>query len=126
MIQRAVDSYRNRYPNMRSRRVARQEKLLKGTLRKRKQETSNIPKTILIEENGIKYRIRINIESVLLDSIDLEFKKTNCVFPRAMLSTLNPSQRRLDEIRCNEIGWKLASISSVLLSVLTHFYFRLG
>ncbi|CAO3624087.1 unnamed protein product [Cunninghamella blakesleeana] len=37
LIQRAVDSYRNRYPSMRSRRVARQEKLLKGTLRKRKQ-----------------------------------------------------------------------------------------
>ncbi|KAI9277541.1 hypothetical protein BY458DRAFT_432868 [Sporodiniella umbellata] len=36
LIQRAVDSYRNRYPNMRSRRVARQEKLLNGTLRKRK------------------------------------------------------------------------------------------
>ncbi|RCI03610.1 hypothetical protein CU098_009853 [Rhizopus stolonifer] len=46
LIQRAVDSYRNRYPNMRSRRVARQEKLLNGTLRKRKNrddedETSN-------------------------------------------------------------------------------------
>ncbi|RUP49164.1 hypothetical protein BC936DRAFT_143153 [Jimgerdemannia flammicorona] len=36
LIQRAVDSYRNRYPNMRSRRVARQEKLMNGTLRKRK------------------------------------------------------------------------------------------
>lgn len=36
LIQRAVDSYRNRYPSMRSRRVARQEKLLNGTLRKRK------------------------------------------------------------------------------------------
>ncbi|CAO3696154.1 unnamed protein product [Rhizopus stolonifer] len=116
LIQRAVDSYRNRYPNMRSRRVARQEKLLKGTLRKRKQETSNIPKTILIEENGIKYRIRINIESVSSDSIDLEFKKTNCVFPRAMLSTLNLNQRRLDEIRCNEIGWKLAWLNPRMLA----------
>ncbi|KAI7867389.1 hypothetical protein BDF14DRAFT_1803313 [Spinellus fusiger] len=36
LIQRAVDSYRNRYPSMRSRRVARQEKLMNGTLRKRK------------------------------------------------------------------------------------------
>lgn len=36
LIQRAVDSYRNRYPSMRSRRVARQEKLANGTLRKRK------------------------------------------------------------------------------------------
>ncbi|KAG1440785.1 hypothetical protein G6F56_011774 [Rhizopus delemar] len=92
LIQRAVDSYRNRYPSMRSRRVARQEKLLKGTLRKRKQrddegtrsgksmkysnENDKIPKTIIIEEkNGIKCRIRINIESVMLDAVDLEFRK---------------------------------------------------
>ncbi|KAI7886263.1 hypothetical protein K492DRAFT_114641, partial [Lichtheimia hyalospora FSU 10163] len=38
LIQRAVDSYRNRTPSMRSRRVARQAKLLNGTLRKRKQQ----------------------------------------------------------------------------------------
>ncbi|KAJ2962651.1 hypothetical protein NQZ79_g2198 [Umbelopsis isabellina] len=36
LIQRAVDSYRNRCPSMRSRRVARQAKLNNGTLRKRK------------------------------------------------------------------------------------------
>lgn len=128
LIQRAVDSYRNRYPSMRSRRVARQEKLLKGTLRKRKQrddegtrsgksmkysnENDKIPKTIIIEEkNGIKCRIRINIESVMLDAVDLEFRKSNCVFPRAAtlsLDTPNLSQRRLEEIKCNEIGWKLA------------------
>ncbi|RUS15089.1 hypothetical protein BC937DRAFT_92914 [Endogone sp. FLAS-F59071] len=35
LLQRAVDSFRNRYPNMRSRRVVRQEKLLIGTLRRR-------------------------------------------------------------------------------------------
>ncbi|ORY91158.1 hypothetical protein BCR43DRAFT_527779 [Syncephalastrum racemosum] len=35
LIQRAVDSYRNRLPSMRSRRVARQAKLMNGTLRKR-------------------------------------------------------------------------------------------
>ncbi|KAG0740763.1 hypothetical protein G6F57_011305 [Rhizopus arrhizus] len=128
LIQRAVDSYRNRYPSMRSRRVARQEKLLKGTLRKRKhreedetaphgksmkyENNEKIPKTIIIEEkNGNKCRIRINIESVLLDAVDIEFKKSNCVFPRAMSitsDTPNLSQRRLDEIKCNEIGWKLA------------------
>ncbi|CAG8610012.1 5643_t:CDS:2 [Paraglomus brasilianum] len=35
LLQRAVDSYRNRNPTMRSRRVVRNEKLLNGTLRKR-------------------------------------------------------------------------------------------
>ncbi|ORE18493.1 hypothetical protein BCV71DRAFT_179450 [Rhizopus microsporus] len=128
LIQRAVDSYRNRYPSMRSRRVARQEKLLKGTLRKRKHrededtppgksmkcssDNDKVPKTLLIEEkNGNKCRIRINIESVLLDAVDMEFRKNNCVFPRAMAiapDTPNLSQRRIDEIKCNEIGWKLA------------------
>lgn len=135
LIQRAVDSYRNRYPSMRSRRVARQEKLLKGTLRKRKHrettasteddEHSNkaaksqheysekAPKTILIEDSSStsKCRIRINIESVVLDAIDIAFRKNNCVFPRAMhitSETPSVSQRRLDEAKCNEIGWKLA------------------
>ncbi|KAI7894122.1 uncharacterized protein EV154DRAFT_438668 [Mucor mucedo] len=128
LIQRAVDSYRNRYPSMRSRRVARQEKLLKGTLRKRKHrdnedglpqktpKTSHdtvekAPKTILIEDANIKCRIRINIESVVLDAIDVAFRKNNCVFPRAMHITSDTpcvTQRRLDEAKCNEIGWKLA------------------
>lgn len=120
---------------MRSRRVARQEKLLKGTLRKRKHrettgsneddEHSNkaaknqheynekAPKTILIEDSSStsKCRIRINIESVLLDAVDIAFRKNNCVFPRAMhitSETPSVSQRRLDEAKCNEIGWKLA------------------
>ncbi|KAJ1910511.1 hypothetical protein IWQ60_010619 [Tieghemiomyces parasiticus] len=35
VLQRAVDSYRNRNPSLRSRRVMRQEKLKNGTLRKR-------------------------------------------------------------------------------------------
>ncbi|KAI8099080.1 uncharacterized protein BX664DRAFT_381692 [Halteromyces radiatus] len=36
LIQRAVDSYRNRHTELRSRRVTRQEKLANGTLRKRR------------------------------------------------------------------------------------------
>lgn len=137
LIQRAVDSYRNRYPSMRSRRVARQEKLLKGTLRKRKNRDNEnsptvegqphsksakhdspvmsmekAPKTILIEDtNHTKCRIKINIESVVLDAVDLSFRKNNCVFPRSMhitSETPNVTQRRLDEVKCNEIGWKLA------------------
>ncbi|KAI8381348.1 uncharacterized protein BYT42DRAFT_545250 [Radiomyces spectabilis] len=133
LIQRAVDSYRNRYPSMRSRRVARQEKLLKGTLRKRKQreEDEHVlsgknskqcivpssddrqPKTITIEDHatGNKCRIRISIETVSLNAIDMAFRKNNCVFPRAISissSSTSVPQRRLDEAKCNEIGWKLA------------------
>lgn len=144
LIQRAVDSYRNRYPSMRSRRVARQEKLLKGTLRKRKQRESEeptnedeeqralkavkkedtkqdiksasgneLPKTVSIDDGlgGTKYRIRINVDSVSLDSIDNAFRKANCVYPRAMeINTSSPfaSQRQIEEAKCNELGWKLA------------------
>ncbi|GAA5796181.1 hypothetical protein EDC94DRAFT_563478 [Helicostylum pulchrum] len=144
LIQRAVDSYRNRYPSMRSRRVARQEKLMKGTLRKRKHRESeensseaedvilknvkkedtkldcrsllganDLPKTVSIDDGlgGAKYRIRINVDSVSLDSIDLAFRRANCVYPRAMdINTSSPfaSQRQLEEARCNELGWKLA------------------
>ncbi|KAI8062511.1 hypothetical protein BC940DRAFT_308808 [Gongronella butleri] len=36
LIQRAVDSYRNRHAELRSRRVTRQEKVANGTLRKRR------------------------------------------------------------------------------------------
>ncbi|EPB85587.1 hypothetical protein HMPREF1544_07676 [Mucor circinelloides 1006PhL] len=149
LIQRAVDSYRNRYPSMRSRRVARQEKLLKGTLRKRKQRESEelaedeeravksvksvdsnsvvstsavsastsvnaeLPKTVTIDDGvgGAKHRIRINVETVSLDTIDMQFRRANCVYPRAMeINTSSPfaSQRQIEEAKCNELGWKLA------------------
>ncbi|KAI8384631.1 uncharacterized protein BYT42DRAFT_529759 [Radiomyces spectabilis] len=128
LIQRAVDSYRNRYPSMRSRRVARQEKLKKGTLRKRKfQEIvaeasephpkvpalSQLPKTITVDVDGEKVRVKTNIESVNLDYIDPEFRRANCVFPRVMdvdLAVATP--RQLDEAQCNQVGWKLAWMNS--------------
>ncbi|KAI9277757.1 hypothetical protein BY458DRAFT_545502 [Sporodiniella umbellata] len=126
LIQRAVDSYRNRYPSMRSRRVARQEKLLKGTLRKRKQRESeepeepqgkrsetDTPKTVSIHDGHgqHKCKIRMNVDSVCLDVIDVDFRKSNCVYPRAMeINTKSPfaSQKQLEEVRCNELAWKLA------------------
>ncbi|KAI7884576.1 hypothetical protein K492DRAFT_124959 [Lichtheimia hyalospora FSU 10163] len=40
LIQRAVDSYRNRHAHMRSRRVTRQEKVANGTLRRRRAKRS--------------------------------------------------------------------------------------
>lgn len=43
LIQRAVDSYRNRLTEMRSRRVVRQEKLTNGTLRRRTSELGDLP-----------------------------------------------------------------------------------
>jgi hypothetical protein len=125
LIQRAVDSYRNRYPSMRSRRVARQEKLMNGTLRKRKHRetesstesislpSANHPKTIAIEDvNQQRFRIKINIESVDLEEINIEFRKANSPYPRVMnmtKPTIN-SERWVDETMCNELAWKLVRI----------------
>ncbi|KAI7874156.1 hypothetical protein K492DRAFT_174761 [Lichtheimia hyalospora FSU 10163] len=143
LIQRAVDSYRNRYPSMRSRRVARQEKLMNGTLRKRKHREENDqhsttatplatvvsaqqqqssttsstlsaaivkpahqPKTIVLDENGTRIRIKVNVESVNMDEIPAEFRKSNCVFPRAI--NMYAGARWLEESLCNELGWRLA------------------
>ncbi|CAO3655982.1 unnamed protein product [Mucor fragilis] len=131
LIQRAVDSYRNRYPSMRSRRVARQEKLMNGTLRKRKHregdaendqdmssslsgvtiQSAHHPKTIAIEDaNNQRFRIKINVESVDLEEINIEFRKANCPYPRVMnIAQSNPpSSRWLEETMCNELAWKLA------------------
>lgn len=108
LIQRAVDSYRNRYPSMRSRRVARQEKLMNGTLRKRKsRQIEPLPKTIMMDEQGQRIRIKINLDAVALDDISDEFRKANCPFPRAIHAPANGSIRWIEESRCNEIAWKL-------------------
>ncbi|KAG1439872.1 hypothetical protein G6F56_012133 [Rhizopus delemar] len=126
LIQRAVDSYRNRYPSMRSRRVARQEKLMNGTLRKRKHREfvatpesleeaivrpSHQPKTIAIDDrHHTRYRIKIGIEQVSLDEISEEFRRQNCPFPRATQKVefyMGGRQRWIQENMLNELAWKL-------------------
>ncbi|KAH8550226.1 hypothetical protein BGW37DRAFT_404349, partial [Umbelopsis sp. PMI_123] len=131
LIQRAVDSYRNRCPSMRSRRVARQAKLNNGTLRKRKSrddddddktvlpyEPTTHPKTFTIDDpaTSSRCRIRINIESVDMSEIEDSFKTQNSVYPRALIghnSTLPGSHAKWQqENECNELGWKLAWLNS--------------
>lgn len=128
---------------MRSRRVARQEKLMNGTLRKRKHreendhhaattttttlatvvsaqssstttsstlsaaivKPANQPKTIVLDENGTRIRIKVNVESVNMDEIPAEFRKSNSVFPRAI--NMYAGARWLEESLCNELGWRL-------------------
>ena len=181
LIQRAVDSYRNRSPSMRSRRVARQAKLLNGTLRKRKHQPASLteestkddvinisssnstsssvtadiqqqqqqqqryeveeqeemiptffpttlaaatvksahsPKTLIMtDDNDGRYRIKINVENVSLEVIPEEFRKANCVFPRATTETqYNDERRWIEESMCNELGWKLAWLNQRYLA----------
>ncbi|KAK9765171.1 hypothetical protein K7432_006726 [Basidiobolus ranarum] len=135
LIQRAVDSYRNRYPGLRSRRVTRQEKIMNGTLRRRKprgsvsnidcsasctsSSSSDSPKTILDGDSllyqdlftGKSWALRINLADVDLSEIDSAFKQRNCVFPRSAFVNKDPyvNSHRADEVACNEIAWKLVS-----------------
>ncbi|KAF7728034.1 hypothetical protein EC973_006799 [Apophysomyces ossiformis] len=93
LIQRAVDCYRNHHPTMRSRRVARQEKLKNGTLRKRAGT-----KDYLILDG---LRIKTNLSTVDLNNIPESFRLSNTVFPK-------DNRVGSDKSTCNELGWKLA------------------
>ncbi|RIA98616.1 hypothetical protein C1645_749378 [Glomus cerebriforme] len=131
LLQRAVDSYRNRDPMLRSRRVVRNEKILNGTLRKRvtrdgdgydnisdssAKRHKGVAKQLTLEifEKGIstKIRIRVDIETVELMNISEEFKKNNCVFPKANVPKNEYQGNKYEfETACNELGWKLAFLN---------------
>lgn len=128
LIQRAVDSYRNRTTESRSRRVLRQEKLSHGTLRRRPTDHSNDPYheprshkilTVQLNVNGepSKMKIRIDVENVDANQIDDSFKRNNCIYPEAMEETANYHDSRWEyEYSCNELGWKLAWLNPQKLS----------
>lgn len=128
LLQRAVDSYRNRDPMLRSRRVVRNEKILNGTLRKRvtrdgegydvndgsAKRQKGVAKQLTLEvpEKGIstKIRIRVDIDTVDLISIPEEFKKNNCAFPKANVPKNEYQGNKYElETAWNELGWKLVS-----------------
>lgn len=58
-------------------------------------------------------QIIVSIDQVPLDSLDFEFKKRNCVYPRSFLDTYESPHwntfgiRQAEESYLNEIGWKL-------------------
>ncbi|KAK9768133.1 hypothetical protein K7432_001483 [Basidiobolus ranarum] len=130
LLQRAVDSYRNRYPELRSRRVVRQEKLMNGTLRKRSARDSeelpdpkrnrgpkNLTLDVVTKGIPMKVRIRVDIEEVNLSQIDELFKKENCVYPRAFVKQEEYAGNRWEyESTCNQLAWKLAWLNPVRLA----------
>ncbi|KAG0178924.1 telomere binding protein [Apophysomyces sp. BC1021] len=103
LIQRAVDSYRNHHPTMRSRRVARQEKLKNGTLRKR----SGTKEFLMLDGR----RIKTNVQDIELQDIPPLFRQSNSVFPKALAKDAGS-----DKTTCNELGWKLAWLNQKHLS----------
>ena len=131
LIQRAVDSYRNRTSESRSRRVLRQEKLSHGTRRRRPTDHSDPyhdnrgPKTLTFQYNSkgepIKLKVRVDVENVDLSQIDDEFKRINCLYPDAFDDTSSYHDSRWEyEYSCNELGWKLAYLNSAKLAGNRH------
>lgn len=129
LIQRAVDSYRNRLPETRSRRVLRQEKLHSGTLRRRTMdsisesghESRNGPKTLTFHFNNKgeiqKLKIRVDIENADVNEMDEDFRRNNCIYPLAMVDRDSYPGNRFDyESSCNDLAWRLAWLNAQKLS----------
>ncbi|CAG8772607.1 9510_t:CDS:2, partial [Racocetra persica] len=136
LLQRAVDSFRNRDPSLRSRRVVRNEKIMNGTLRKRVTRDNDscdasselsakrprgASKQLTVEytmkEETTKIRIRADVECVNLSEISDDFKKNNCVYPKAAVAKANYQGTNWEyESACNELGWKLAHLNSMKLN----------
>ncbi|CAG8494987.1 13519_t:CDS:2 [Ambispora leptoticha] len=133
LLQRAVDSYRNRDPNMRSRRVVRNEKIINGTLRKRatrdsdsfdgnpdaksskrhRSATKQLSVNTISKGVSTKIRIRADIESVNVADISEDFKRKNSVFPRVLSDRASYKGTNWAlENWCNETGWKLAFLNA--------------
>ncbi|KAF9321122.1 hypothetical protein BG003_003619, partial [Podila horticola] len=66
-------------------------------------------------------QIIVSFDQVQLDSLDFEFKKRNCVYPRSFLDTHESPHwntfgiRQAEESYLNEIGWKLCLLNQTLL-----------
>jgi len=124
LIQRAVDSFRNRFSDSRSRRVIRQEKLSNGTLRRRNVDTD-------LDSDGIrsvkmmnvmwtnkgetaKCRLRIDIENADISEMDENFRQLNCIYPRAVMDkeSYTNAGRWEYENSSNELAWKLAWLNA--------------
>ncbi|CAG8454477.1 13919_t:CDS:2 [Cetraspora pellucida] len=136
LLQRAVDSFRNRDPSLRSRRVVRNEKIMNGTLRKRvtrdndscdasseisakrpRGASKQLTVEYTVKEETTKIRIRADVECVNLSEISDDFKKNNCVYPKAAVAKANYQGTNWEhESAYNELGWKLAHLNSTKLA----------
>jgi hypothetical protein len=138
LIQRAVDSYRNRTPENRSRRVMRQEKVhANSPYAKRITVMDGAaaiglapaplirvpgPKTLTLqysdhEHEAVKVKIRVDIEGVDLAQVDDDFRANNAILPQALIGGPGYTTDRWEyENACNELGWKLAWLNSAKLA----------
>ncbi|KAI9326600.1 hypothetical protein DFJ73DRAFT_665967 [Zopfochytrium polystomum] len=131
LIQRAVDCFRNRFPELRSRRVVRQEKKVNGVLRSRRIKSGSAnagtpyPRTERCLRS-VKSVTPSEVDPDSDDDTDADFKRLNCVYPRAVgdfnhfkrsfpFAHLLMAARYATEVICNEIGWRLAYLNPRLV-----------
>ncbi|KAI8905925.1 hypothetical protein EDD86DRAFT_181786, partial [Gorgonomyces haynaldii] len=116
LLQRAVDSYRNRFPESQSRRVARvkQQGTPKDKKKRKKSVDIEVPvkirKTSVDEEHRTRetaaLEVRVDFESVDPNFTEA-FKKDCAVYP-------DPKDKR--ERRCNAIGYLLRTLNPETLA----------
>lgn len=129
LIQRAVDSYRNRTPENRSRRVMRQEKIHQNSPYAKRADGLNAaplirvpgPKTLTLQYTDsdgelVKVKIRVDIEMADLSSVQDEWRITNAIYPQALNGGPDYTTERWEyETACNELAWKLAALNPTKL-----------
>ncbi|KAF4547256.1 Hypothetical protein D9617_50g044350 [Elsinoe fawcettii] len=73
--------------------------------------------TVCFSDGYEDYVIRSDIDSVSVESITAEARKTNCVYPKAAASRSEEQykgRRWIFERECNRIGWALAVLNPVI------------
>ncbi|KAI8068251.1 hypothetical protein BC940DRAFT_333007 [Gongronella butleri] len=126
LIQRAVDSYRNRNPTMRSRRVTRQAKLLDGQTRKPEQQqqqqemqnndTNVLPKgkvaaATMHDDDQVAFQLNLALDQVDMDEMSESFRLTNALYPERVHQVADD-----EEYLTNVLGWKLAWLNPKLVN----------
>lgn len=68
------------------------------------------------DKNRKQYKIRCDIEDIDLNEISYDFKKANCVYPKAFDGPALDARNRLNyEKECNETAWRLAHLNPELV-----------
>lgn len=140
LIQRAVDSYRNRATESRSRRVMRQDKMTTSGITPRRRSTSHSSSAETVyssncsqggansrslsisytDKDGQPQKIKIFVDVEAVDTAELspEFKNANCLYPQALDDPDSSfAEGRWEyESACNELGYKLAWLNASKIS----------
>ncbi|ORX51623.1 hypothetical protein DM01DRAFT_1337128 [Hesseltinella vesiculosa] len=115
LLQRAVDSYRNRNPTMRSRRVTRQAKLMDGTRKPRTQRPEAASTLTMTDDSHNHFQLNMAMDQVDIKEMNESFRLTNALYPQSVTPTIT-DDRSQEEHLCNILGWKLAWLNPKLVN----------